>query len=179
MRKVGDVKVDGGIITTVTDINSETGQISWDVDYTADYKKLFDDITDLMRTAKEVADATEEPFFRDHYLDIKKRRNELRTYLRNNKAKEYARIKGLDEMSGTGGSASFSSGTGGQYATPFAFKKVKKKLKENNPGASLGKGPKAGPEGVKDNYYYKVGYKLAAKPHSTKAIDVRYLWGKK
>ena len=112
MRKVGDIKVDGGIITTVTDINSETGQISWDVDYTADYRKLFDDITDLMKTAKEVADVTEEPFFRDHYLDIKKRRNELRTYLRNNKAKEYARIKGLDEMSGTGGGASFSTGTG-------------------------------------------------------------------
>ena len=178
MRKVGDIKVDSGIITTVTDINSETGQISWDVDYTADYRKLFDDITDLMKTAKEVADVTEEPFFRDHYLDIKKRRNELRTYLRNNKAKEYARIKGLDEMSGTGGGASFSTGTGAQYATPFAFKK-KKKIKESNPGSTLGKGPKAGPEGVTDNYYYKLGYKLAAKPHSTKAIDVRYLWGKK
>ena len=132
MRKVGDIKVDGGIITTVTDINPETGQISWDVDYTADYKKLFDDITDLMKTAKEVADATEEPFFRDHYLDIKKRRNELRTYLRNNKAKEYARIKGLDEMSGTGGSVlHFPTGTGAQYATPFAFKKVKEKIKRN------------------------------------------------
>jgi len=178
MRKVGDTKVNGGIITTVTNINPETGQISWDVDYTADYKKLFDDITDLMRTAKEVADATEEPFFRDHYLDIKKRRNELRTYLRNNKAKEYARIKGLDEMSGTGGGASFSVGTGAQYATPFAFKK-KEKIKESNPGSSLGKGPKAGPEGVKDNYYYKLGWKPVAKPHSTKGVDIRYLWGEK
>ena len=81
-------------------------------------------------------------------------------------------------MSGTGGGASFSTGTGAQYVTPFAFKK-KKKIKESNPGSTLGKGPKAGPEGVTDNYYYKLGYKLAAKPHSTKAIDVRYLWGKK
>jgi len=62
---------------------------------------------------------------------------------------------------------------------PHLHLKKKKKIKESNPGSSLGKGPKAGPEGVKDNYYYKLGYKLAAKPHSTKAIDVRYLWGKK
>ena len=46
MRKVGDTEVKGGIQTTVTNINPETGQISWDVDYTADYKKLFNDITD-------------------------------------------------------------------------------------------------------------------------------------
>ena len=63
-----------------------------------------------MKTAKEVADLTGETFFRDHYLDIKKRRNELRTYLRNNKAEEYSRIKGMNEMSGTGGGgASFTS----------------------------------------------------------------------
>ena len=164
MRKVGDVKVDGGIITTVTDINSETGQISWDVDYTADYKKLFDDITDLMKTAKEVADATEEPFFRDHYLDIKKRRNELRTYLRNNKAKEYARIKGIDEDSATGGGNSFSAqaGAGAQYATPNAFS-GKKKGKYSDGGVM-----------VKD-----FGYKLVPKPHSTPGVEVKYLWGKK
>ena len=164
MRKVGDIKVGGGIITTVTDINSETGQISWDVDYTADYKKLFDDITDLMGTAKKVADITEEPFFRDHYLDIKKRRNELRTYLRNNKAKEYARIKGLDEDSAAGGGNSFSAqaGAGAQYATPRAFSS-KKKGKYSDGGVM-----------VKD-----FGYKLVPKPHSTPGVEVKYLWGKK
>ena len=126
MAKIGDTEVKGGIQTTVTNIDPETGQISWDVEYSADYQKLFKDITDLMKTAKEVADITGEAFFKDHYLDIRKRRNELRTYLRNNKAKEYARIKGLDEMSGTGGGgASFSVGTGAQYATPKAFKKKK------------------------------------------------------
>ena len=164
MRKVGDIKVDSGIITTVTDINSETGQISWDVDYAADYKKLFNDITDLMKTAKEVADVTEEPFFRDHYLDIKKRRNELRTYLRNNKAKEYARIKGIDEDSATGGGNSFSAqaGAGAQYATPNAFS-GKKKGKYSDGGVM-----------VKD-----FGYKLVPKPHSTPGVEVKYLWGKK
>ena len=133
MAKIGDTEVKGGIQTTVTNIDPETGQITWDVEYSADYQKLFKDITDLMKTAKEVADITGEAFFRDHYLDIRKRRNELRTYLRNNKAKEYARIKGLDEMSGTGGGAAFTPGAGAQYATPFAFGKsnrAKKTLKK-------------------------------------------------
>ena len=44
-------------------------------------------------------------------------------------------------MSGTGGGgASFSVGTGAQYATPKAFKK-KKDINESNPGSTLGKGP--------------------------------------
>jgi|TARA_B100000287_G_C20139991_1_gene585754 hypothetical protein len=41
--------------------------------------------------------------------------------------------------------------------------KRKEKMK-NNPGASLGPGPKAGPDGVKDNYYVKkFKYKLVSK----------------
>ena len=180
-RKVGDIKTSGGIVTTVTAIDPETNSVAWDVDYSADYKKLFNDITDLMNTAREVADITDEAFFRDHYLDIRKRRNELRTYLRNNKAKEYARIKGMNEMSGTGGgggAASFSTGTGAQYATPFAFKK-KKKIKESTPGSTLGPGPKATEKGVQDNYYYKLGFKPVPPPHSTKGVEIKYLWGKK
>ena len=81
-------------------------------------------------------------------------------------------------MSGAGGAASFSVGAGAQYATPFAFKK-KKKVDESNPGASLGKGPKATDKGVQDNYYYKLGWKPVAPPHSTKGVEVKYLWGKK
>jgi hypothetical protein len=178
MAKIGDTQVSGGIQTTVTNIDPDTGQITWDVDYTADYKRLFKEITQLMNTAKEVADATGETFFKDHYNDIRKRRNELRTYLRNNKQAEYERIKGMNEMSGAGGAASFTAGAGPQYATPFAFKK-KKKVDESNPGASLGKGPKATDKGVQDNYYYKLGWKPVAPPHSTKGVEVKYLWGKK
>ena len=80
MAKIGDTEEKGGIETTVTNIDPVTGQITWDVNYTADYQKLFKDITDLMETAKEVADMTGEEFFRDHYLDIKKRRKALVIY---------------------------------------------------------------------------------------------------
>jgi len=107
--------------------------------------------------------------------------------MRKNYPTEYQKIKGMFEMSGTGGGAgagSFSPGAGAQYATPFAFKLAPKmkKLGEANPGASLGKGPKAGATGVKNNYYTKAfGFKpvnskkLAAQ---SKAIDTKYLWGK-
>ena len=48
-----------------------------------------------------------------------------------------------------------------------------------NPGATLGPGPKASEDGVKDNYYVKAfGYKLAPslKNRKSKVIDYRQLW---
>ena len=85
----------------------------------------------------------------------------------------------VEEMSTTGGgagSATFSAGTGMQYATPYAFKKKKKKVKEDasksantnkqgqQPGENLGPGPKATEDGVKDNAYVKqFKFKLVPK----------------
>ena len=163
MRKVGDKEKSGGIVTTVTNIDPETGQITWDVDYDADYLKLFKEITEMLETAKQVAQVTDEPFFKDYYEDIRKRRNQLRTYLRNNKAEEYERIKGMTEMMTTGGTASFTPGTGAQYATPFAFNKNKKA------------------KGTASNYYYKLGYKPVDKKKlrkQAKGIEVKQLFEK-
>ena len=163
MRKVGDKEKSGGIVTTVTNIDPETGQITWDVDYDADYLKLFKEITEMLETAKQVAQVTDEPFFKDYYEDIRKRRNQLRTYLRNNKAEEYERIKGMTEIMTTGGTASFTPGTGAQYATPFAFNKNKKA------------------KGTASNYYYKLGYKPVDKKKlrkQAKGIEVKQLFEK-
>ena len=91
-------------------------------------------------------------------------------------------FKKLKEMNSVGsGGASFATGNGPQYATPFAFNPNKKAkggqsmkyayklgyklapnqpLDETNPGASLGRGPKAGPKGVANNILVKkFGYK--------------------
>ena len=118
--------------------------------------------------------------------------NKYRTHLRKTYPAEYELILksggllgklggGIEEMSTTGGgagAATFTPGTGAQYATPFAFRKKGKKaddkaykelgfkqVKENkNPGATLGPGPKASEDGVKDNYYVKnFKYKLVPK----------------
>lgn len=163
MAKIGDTKQEGGIITTVTNIDSETGQITWDVDYAPDYLKLFKEVTEMLATAKEVAQATDEKFFKDHYNDVRKLRNQLRTYLRNNKTAEYERIKGMDEGMTTGGTAHFTPGTGAQYATPTAFNPNKKA------------------DGTAHNYYYKLGFKPVNKKalrKKAKGIEVKDLWKK-
>jgi len=91
------------------------------------------------------------------------------------KIKEIIRKK-LAEMSATGmGGASFSPGQGMNYATPKAFKKTKN-IKEG-PGATLGMGPSAGSEGVKDNAYVKqFKYKLVPKKIKGSGLEVKQLW---
>ena len=161
-----------------------------DVVYVPDFETLLKDINralDTLRTIATDPEIIKDPKFGEIYNEFRLLRNTLRTHMRKNYPTEYQKIKGLFEMSGTGGGAgagSFSTGTGGQYATPFAYKLAPKmkKLGEANPGASLGKVPKAGTTGLKNNYYTKnFGFKpvnskkLAAQ---SKAIDTKYLWGK-
>ena len=160
-----------------------------DVTYVPDFEILLSDINRALETLRAIAtdpQVINDPKFGEIYNQFRVLRNNLRTHMRTRYPSEYQKIKGMFEMSGTGGGAgagSFSPGTGGQYATPFAFKKMgKQELPETSPGASLGKGPKAGPKGVTNNYYtknfkYKLvdPVKLAAQ---SKAIDTKYLWGK-
>jgi hypothetical protein len=98
----------------------------------------------------------------------------------------------LDEMSTTGGgagSATFTPGTGGQYATPFAFRKKGQKANDKaykeigykavkeDVGATLGPGPKAGSEGVTDNAYVKqFAYKLVPKKIKGSGMIVKQLF---
>ena len=100
----------------------------------------------------------------------------------------------LDEISTTGGgagAASFSPGTGAQYATPFAFrkkgqkandkayKKIGYKAVKEDVGADLGPGPKAGPDGVTDNTYVKqFAYKLVPKKIKGSGMIVKQLFEK-
>jgi len=166
---VGDIKTGSGVKTTVTDIDSETGAVSWDVKYVPNIEKLVDDVNDLTKTAKEVAiKVKEDSKFLDIYEKSKELRNTIRTHVRNQYPEEYKKIMeiDLDEMSMSGGGgagASFTPGTGAQYATPFAFK-LKKKQTDEGVGATLGLGPSASEDGVKDNAYVKqFKYKLVPK----------------
>lgn len=180
--KVGDVTVKGGIKSTVTDVDPQTGAVEWDVEYAADYLKLYQQVQQLFKTVDKAArQSNAEPFIKDWGQEVRQLRNALRTYLRNNKADEYARVKNMEEQMATGGGAAFTTGAGAQYATPFAFKK-KKELNESNPGATLGLGPKATEDGVKDNAYTKqFKYKLVDRDKlnkQAKGIEVKHLWGK-
>ena len=183
--KVGDVKISGGIKSTIKNINKETGGISWDIEYIPNFEELFDDATDLVKTAKGVyTKAKTDDKLRLIYDEARILRNKIRTHIRNEYPDEYkkitmkmsegleenqlsvtdminlndkrveavakaimdkydipddGRLKGiirvalsdyLEEMSTTGGgSASFTPGSGMTYATPYAFRRPKKKQK--------------------------------------------------
>jgi len=67
----------------------------------------------------------------------------------------------LKEMSATGTGASFTAGTGANYATPYAFNPNKKA------------------KGTANNYYYKLGFKPVnqkALNKTAKGIEVKQLW---
>ena len=173
--EVGDVKIDNGTKSTVTDIDPTTGAISWSLSQIPNIDRLLDESDDLVKTAKGVyTKVKDDKVFLDIYKQARSLRNVIRTHTRNNYPEEYKKSRGvneeeIEEMSTTGGgagSATFSAGTGMQYATPYAFKKKKKKVKEdsNNPGKDLGPGPKASEDGVKDNAYVKqFKYKIVPK----------------
>jgi hypothetical protein len=88
------------------------------------------------------------------------------------KIKEIIRKK-LKEMNATGiGGATAVPGKGIGVAAKFAFKKTNEGI-----GADLGPGPKAGPEGVKDNYYVKAfKYRLVPKKIKGSGLPVKQLW---
>jgi hypothetical protein len=196
--KVGDVKSDGGIESVVTDVDSETGRISWDINYLPDFEELFTNVTDLVNTAKGVYTKTKtDNKLRLIYDEARALKNTIRTHIRNEYPTEYKQItmtedKDLDEMSTTGGgagAASFTPGTGGQYATPFAFRKKGQKANDKaykeigykavkeDVGEDLGPGPKAGPEGVTDSAYVKqFAYKLVPKKIKGSGMVVKQLF---
>ena len=171
--KIGDVSYskDGDTKFVVNSIDSETGQVGWKLVDLPAFDKLNDDVDSLVSTAKGVYTKTkDDEEFRKIYEEARLLRNKIRKHLRNEYPDEYKRMTmegEIEEMSTTGGgagSASFTGGTGMQYATPYAFKKKKKKLKKEGVGATLGPGPKATEDGVKDNAYVKqFKYKLVPK----------------
>jgi hypothetical protein len=72
----------------------------------------------------------------------------------------------LKEMSTSGAAGGFSPATAfaKKVRAPKELEKLGYTPVEENIGATLGPGPKAGPEGVKDNYYVKkFQYKLVPK----------------
>ena len=127
--------------------------------------------------------------------------NKFRTHLRKEYPAFYNQLKQqltekikkmVKEMSTTGGgpgSATFTPGTGMQYATPYAFRKKGQKADDKaykeigykpvkeGIGADLGPGPKASEDGVKDNVYVKqFGYKLVPKKIKGSGLEVKQLF---
>ena len=128
--KVGQVTYsdDGTSKSTITDIDPETGAVRWRIDQLPGFDKLYDEITDLVTTAKRTYVKTkDDKKFREFYDDIRVIRNKIRTHLRNEYPDQYKRIvrvseNEVDEIS--------TSGAAGSYLTPYAFRKKGQKAND-------------------------------------------------
>ena len=88
--EVGDVKISNGSKTTVTNIDDQTGAISWEVEYIPNFEKLYSDADDLVATTKGVVAKTKnDKKLRDIFEEAKKLRNKIRTHLRNEYPDQY------------------------------------------------------------------------------------------
>ena len=195
--EVGDVDVRDGKKSTLTDIDPETGALTWDITDVPAFDTTFNKFAQARDFLKKLAsDKNNDVKFREIYKKVTNTFNDFRTHLRNNYPEEYAKVKNiaetlgkeLQEMSSIGSDSGFVSGGEGENhtgpsprkSTYGAYTQVGFKRVAEGPGATFGPGPSAGPEGVKDNVYVKdFKYKLVDKKKLNKAakgIIVKPLW---
>ena len=153
--EVGDTEIKGGKKSTVTDIDPETGAISWDVadvaDFSSTYKALQqakEFLDTLEKTGKSKDDAAIDQFAEE----IANLFNSFRSHVRKTYPKEYERVLRLKEQE-------VDEGEGIGYLTPRAFSKNKKST------------------GAPDIYYYKLGFKPVPKT-KPKGFEVKQLFEK-
>jgi hypothetical protein len=131
-------------------IDKETGKISHDIIKLASFGDALQKMSQAVKALKQLMgteDARNDQNIQAVAKDLKDVFNKYRTHLRKNYPDQYEQIKNqLEEISTTA--------AGGQYSTPFAF----------NPDKDA--------KGAAVNYYYKLGYKKAPKPKSTKTVDI-------
>jgi hypothetical protein len=186
--EIGDVEYNKGTKSTVTDIDPETGRITWDIEDTPDFISVFKNLKkskEFLDSLVKNKDIRSDSTMLKLQQELTKTFNELRTHVRKNYPEEYARIKMIAEDNTISSNSGFTSGgegenhtgpsprksTYGAY-TQAGFKKV-----NEGPGATFGPGPSAGPEGVKDNTYVKdFKYKLVNQKElnkKAKGIEVK------
>lgn len=169
------------ITETPVSIDPETGKVDYGVYHTL-IKKFKDFLVfyrDTFLKNEQVIDKND-PKFNQMFEGSKYLYNQFVSNLKRNHPKEYKDIENivskqikeiiqnkLKELSATGagaGAATFTPGTGAQYATPYAFNPNKKA------------------KGAQNIYYYKLGWKPvpAEELHKqSKVIDHKDLWKKK
>ena len=170
----------GGYTTKQTDVDPETGAISWDVTYKPDFALMYKAFKELNNEYKKFLtykETAEDPNFKKIYSAFNTVWNAFRTHVRTAYPAEYIKFKTVDEqklkeavfnklkeISATGGgagAATFTPGEGANYATPNAFNPNKKA------------------KGAENIYYYKLGFKpvnQTALNKAAKGVDVKQLW---
>ena len=130
-------KLDTYFKTEKVESEEEGGGVGHKVIRLPSFSELIKQLKDTRDAANDLIrgeSVRDDEVLRGIYDGIKNEFNKFRTHLRKEYPAFYAQLKSqlteedLDEMSTTGGgSAGFTPGTGMTYATPYAFRKPKKK----------------------------------------------------
>jgi len=91
-REVGDTETGRGIKTTVSDINPETGAISWDVEYVPAFDSVYKEFDDLRKVIAVLDQKTDDKVVDDIAAKIKAEFNRYRTHIRKNYPEAYKRF---------------------------------------------------------------------------------------
>ena len=138
-------------ITQVGDPDPETGAVTSVVKYMPNLIRLYDDIDSIVDRLEKLKGKIT-PDESETLIKIGKN-------LRNRFSRIAKKYKDLKEISATAqGGATFTPGTGAQYATPRAFAKDSKSKKRKN------------------IYYYKMGYKDVPKKIKGSGLEVKKLY---
>ncbi len=136
--EVGDVDYNKGTKSTVTDIDPETGRITWDIEEIPDFESVFKNLKkakEFMDKLSRSKDLRQDATMQKIQQELTSTFNELRTHVRKNYPEDYARIKMVAEMNTISSNSGFVSGGEG----------------ENHSGPS--------PKGSTYGAYKQVGYK--------------------
>jgi len=187
---LGDSSSKKGIKTTVTNIDPESGAITWKVEDAPDFESIFNS---LKKTRDFLNKLSKNTVLDNTIQDIQKQIislfNKFSSHLRKTYPEEYQKITSVvSEISSISSTSGFTSGDEGENhtgpsprkSTYGAYTQAGFKKVNEGPGATLGPGPKAGPEGVtKNKYVTDFKYKLVnqkALNKKAKGIEVKQLW---
>jgi len=173
-------------------VDPDTGSIDHQTIKLANFGDSLKELSQAVRSLADLSKTTDgklDPKLAVIAQDVRNVFNKFRTHIRTEYPEQYVQIKNLlDEISTIGSSSGFTSGGEGENHTGpspkgssyGAYTQVGYKKVNEGPGATLGPGPKAGPEGVtKNKYVTDFKYKLVNKKALNKAakgIEVKQLW---
>jgi len=137
-------------ITKLTGEDPTTQSMSWDVEYVPDFPKSIKNLTDIINDLTSLH--KKKP--NDKLFELIEMAKSLRNRL-SRLANKYVNLK---EISSTGTGASFTPGKGPQYASIKAYTK------------------NTNPEGTKNIYYYKLGWKKVPKTIKKSGLEIKKLF---
>ena len=90
--EVGDVKTSGGNKYTVTDVDPQTGKISWDIEAVPAFDSVYKEFDDLRKVIAALDQKTDDQVVDDIAAKIKSEFNRYRTHIRKNYPEAYKKF---------------------------------------------------------------------------------------